>query len=93
MDVRVLVVLGDEGYRVRILAPKPPVRNWLKIYESKLLCMIELRCLKLLTPTESEEALDDNFDHTGAMLVFETDTEVEILRAAGFVEQKRERVN
>lgn len=93
MDVRVLIVLADAGYRVRVLAPDPPVRSWLKIYESKPLCMTELRCLNLITPSEAEEALDDDFDNTGAMLVFQTDTNVEVLRAADFVEQKEDRAN
>jgi hypothetical protein len=47
----------------------------------------------LLTVTESEEVLDDDFDNTGAMLFFQTDTEIQILSATGFVEQKIERVN
>lgn len=93
MNVRVLIVLADEGYRVRILAPGPPVRSWLKVYASKLLCMTELRCVKLLTPAESEEALEDDFDSTGGMLVFQANVDIEILRAAGFVEQKKSFVN
>jgi hypothetical protein len=63
----VLIVLADEGYRVRALAPAPPVRSWLKVSQSKLACMAELRFMSLLTPAESDEAFDDN---TGVMLVF-----------------------
>lgn len=93
MDVRVLIVLADAGYRVRILAPDPPVRSWLKIYNSKPVCMTELRCMNLITPSESAEALDDDFDNTGGMLVFQTNTSIEVLRAGGFIEQKNEYVN
>jgi hypothetical protein len=49
--------------------------------------------MNLITSSESEEALDDDFDNTDGMLVFETKTDIEILRAAGFIEQKKERVN
>ncbi|MBN9615615.1 MAG: hypothetical protein J0G35_08590 [Acidobacteriales bacterium] len=49
--------------------------------------------MNLITPSESEEALDNDFDNTGAMLVFQTDTNVEVLRAADFVEQKEDRPN
>lgn len=41
MDVRVLIVLSDDGYRVWALTPASPVRSWLKVYRSKLGLTVE----------------------------------------------------
>ena len=62
MDVTLLIVRADDGYRVRVIVPGPPMRSWLKVYESKSLCLAELRYLGFLMPEDALEATANDFD-------------------------------
>jgi hypothetical protein len=86
MDVRVIIVSrADETY-VCVLAPNPSGRSWSKNYRLKRECLNELISVGLLPPTEEAKCHGSD---SANVLVIEVDTAPEILRAAGFVEQKK----
>jgi hypothetical protein len=93
IDVRVLIIRSFYGYGVRILAPAPPTRSWLKVYPSKVSCLTELENAKLAATGESNELLHSDFDTRGAMLVIHTKTDSDLLTKLGFVEQRQLRTN
>jgi hypothetical protein len=93
IDVRVLIIRSFDGYRVRVLAPAPPTRSWLKVYPSKVLCLTELESAKLAATGESNELLNSDFDTKGTMLVIHTKTDSDLLTTLGFVEQRQLRTN
>jgi hypothetical protein len=92
IDVRVLIIPSIGGYRVRVLAPGPPARSWLKVYVSKLSCMSELECARLAAG-ESNELLQSDFDVRGTMLVIHTKADSNMLSTLGFVEQNHDHIN
>jgi hypothetical protein len=90
MDVRVIITCRpDESCRVSVVS-SPKVRGhvWLKKFESKHICLAELRTLGLLTAVEVAEVQASDFDKRAGMLVFHAIAEPEALIAAQFVEQK-----
>lgn len=93
IDVRVLIIQPFDGYRVRILAPGPPKRSWLKVYGSKLSCVSELECAKLAATGESNEVLQSDFDISGTMLIIHTKADFDMLRVLGFIEIKQAHIN
>ena len=94
MDVRVIIASHpNQTYQVGVLAPDRPCRSWLKLYTSKLLCFAELTCIGLMTELEKTEARSSDFDIHDRILIIHTETEAEILRAAGFEEQRYEYIN
>jgi hypothetical protein len=93
IDVRVLIIRSIDGYRVRVLAPGPPARSWLKVYVSKLSCMSELEWARLAATGESNELLQSDFDVRGTMLVIHTKADSDMLTMLGFVEQRQLRTN
>jgi hypothetical protein len=91
MDVRVIIVSrADETCHVCVLAPNPSGRSWSKNYKLKQECLNELISVGLLTPTEEAKCHGSD---SANVLVIEGDTAPEILRAAGFVEQKKGYLN
>jgi hypothetical protein len=94
MDVRVIIVAQmDESCHVSVLAPTPHGETWAKRYRAKLICMIELVSLGFLSSTKEVETYLSDFSKQSAVVVFQTSIEREVLRAAGFVEQKHDCVN
>ena len=95
MDVRVIIVSHpDATYQVCVLAPEQlPVRSWMRMYDSKLLCMTELRSIDLLTPIEADDALATDFEGRDAVLVARTHTDPDTLSAAGFIEREKDFIN
>lgn len=93
MNLRLLISQTHEGYRVCALTPKSPSRSWTKVYESKAQCLTELAYVEIAPLSEIAETLATNLDGNIAMLVLETDVDVAVLRAAGFVEKALEYVN
>ncbi len=55
--------------------------------------MIELVSLGFLSSTKEVETHLSDFNKPSAVMAFQTAIEREVLRAAGFVEQKRDYVN
>jgi hypothetical protein len=94
MDVRVIVVTQvDQSCHVSVLAPTPQGQAWAKRYRTKLVCLIELVSLGLITFTKQAESRLNDFNQHSAVVVFQTAIEREVLRAAGFVEQKQNYIN
>ena len=93
MNIKVLIVLADGGFRVHIIALYPPARAWLKAYSTKLNCVAELKSVALITHSELTEAVETDFATTDGMLIFQASAEPAFLRAIGFVEQKRMFIN
>jgi hypothetical protein len=88
MEVRVIIAgHRDESCRVSVASSKVNGHLWRKQFESKHICLRELRTLGLLTAVEMEEAHASDFDKRSSMLVFHAVTEPEALIAAQF-EQK-----
>jgi hypothetical protein len=89
MDVRVIIVSHrDESCRVSVVFTSKQGPVWIRKYQSKQLCLTDLVDLGLLTVIEVAEAQASDFDKTRALWVIHTDTETDVLRTAGFVEQK-----
>ena len=93
MDVRVIIMSHPAGScQVSVLAPKT-TRSWIKKYRYKQLCLNELISIGLLTHSEKAEEEASNLANRDRMFVMHTKIEPEVLRVAGFVEQKKEVVN
>jgi hypothetical protein len=89
MDVRVIITCRpDESCRVSVASSKLYGHVWLKKFESKHICLIELKTLGLLTAVEVAEVNASDFDKRDSMLIFHAFAEPEALIAAHFVEQK-----
>ena len=82
-----------KAVHVSVLAPTPYGETWAKRYRAKLICMIELVSLGFLSSTKEVETYLSDFSKQSAVVVFQTSIEREVLRAAGFVEQKHNYVN
>jgi len=93
MDVRVLISQSLEGFRVCVLAPGPPCRSWLKVYDSKEESFDELEDFELAPPDEIAEARESDFDKRFAMMVIRSEVEPAALDEAGFIEQVKATVN
>jgi hypothetical protein len=89
MDVRVIIAGRPDGScLVSVAAHSATLGHvWLKKFESKHICLTELRTLGLLTADEVAEAHDSGFNEREAMLIFHAVAEPEVLIAAHF-EQK-----
>lgn len=88
MDVQVIIVTRrDASYRVSVFAPGTPSRLWTMVYRSNQMCLTELGCVGLLSPIEVAKAHASDLDEMDALLVIRTETEPEVLKVAGFVEQ------
>ena len=84
MKVTLLIVLVDEGYRVRVIETGPPTRTWLRVYASKQLCMSELHHFNLMSTDEAANALLGEFEKNQDMLAMQVKTDQDTLEAAGF---------
>ena len=91
MYARLIILRDYKTYKVRVVAPGPPRRIWLSVYQSKSLCVSELRELGLITSVDAEEIIIDEFDLRDEFFVLEVDTEAEFLQAQGFAEQVQQR--
>ena len=82
----VIVSLPDESLRVNV-APQTLHGGgvWMKNFQSKLMCLTELKTLGLLTDLEVTEACKSDFEKRKAMLVFHAVADPEALIAAQFV--------
>jgi hypothetical protein len=87
MYARLIISRDYKTYKVRVVAPGPPRRIWSSGYQSKLLCVSELKEVGLITPVYAEEIMIDGFDLRDGLFVLEVDTEAEFLEAQGFAEQ------
>jgi len=85
MQVTLLIILSDAGYRARMIDAGPPARSWLRVYASKIQCMSELSHFHLITSEDAADAVLKDFDVRGAILVIQTNTDDATLTAAGFV--------
>ena len=94
MNVRVIVVTqSDESCHVSVWSPTLHGETWAKRYKAKVICLIELVTLGLLSSTKEVEFHLSDFNKQSAVMVFQTAIEREVLRAAGFVEQKQNYVH
>jgi hypothetical protein len=81
-----IVSLPDESLRVCVASPTPQEGGvWVKKFQSKLMCLTELKTLGLLTDLEVTEACKSNFEKRNAMLRFHAVAEPDALQAAQFV--------
>jgi hypothetical protein len=81
-----IVSLPDESLRVSVANPTPQSRGvWVKKFQSKLICLTELKTLGLLTDIEVTEACKSDFEKRTAILRFRADAEPDALQAAQFV--------
>jgi hypothetical protein len=85
---RLIISRDYKIYKVRVVAPGPPRRIWLSVYQSKLLCVSELKEVGLITPVHAEEIMIDGFDLRDGLFVLEVDKEADFLEAQGFAEQE-----
>src|SRR5882757_4387968 len=88
MYARLIISRDYKTYKVRVIAPGPPRRIWLKVYQSKSLCVSELKEVGLISPAYAEEIRVDGVDLRDGLFVLEVDTEAEFLKAQGFAEQE-----
>jgi hypothetical protein len=94
MNVRVIIVTHvDESCHVSVLSPSLLGETWAKRYGVKLICLIELVSLGFLSSNEEVESHLSDFNKPSAVMIFQTAIEREVLRAAGFVEQKQNYVH
>jgi hypothetical protein len=91
MYARLIISRDYKTYKVRVVAPGPPRRIWLTVYQSKSLCVSELTELGLITSVDAEEIINDTFDLRDGFFVLEVDTKAEFLQAQGFAEQSPQR--
>jgi hypothetical protein len=91
MYARLIISRDYKTYKVRVVAPGPPRRIWLNVYQSKSLCVSELKELGLITPADAEEIIIDEFDLRDGLFVLEVDAEAEFLQSQGFAEQVQQR--
>ena len=91
MYARLIISRDYKTYKVRIVAPGPPRRIWLSVYQSKSLCVLELKELGLITSVDAEEIIIDGFDLRDGFFVLEVDTGAKFLQAHGFAEQVQHR--
>ena len=91
MYARLIISRNYKTYKVRVVAPGPPRRIWLGVYQSKSRCVSELKELGLIAPADAEEIIIDGFDLRDGLFVLEVDTEAEFLQAQGFAEQVQQR--
>ena len=82
----------DGSCQVSVLAPKT-IRSWIKKYRYKQICLNEMISVGLLTHSEMAEEHASNLANRDRMFVIHTKIEPEVLRAAQFVEQRKEFVN
>jgi hypothetical protein len=93
MDVQLIIIShSDDSCQVTVLAPKSR-RNWIKKYQDKATCLNELISVGLLTHVEIAEEEASNRSNRDRMFMVDTQIAGEVLRVAGFVEQKREYIN
>jgi hypothetical protein len=88
MYARLIISRDYKTYKVRVIAPGPPRRIWLNVYQSKSLCVSELKEVGLISPAYAEEIRVDGFDLRDGLFVLEVDTEAEFLKTQGFAEQE-----
>jgi hypothetical protein len=88
MYARLIISRDYKTYKVRVVAPGPPRRIWLSVYQSKALCVSGLKEVGLITPVYAEEIMIDGFDLRDGLFVLEVDTEVDFLEAQDFAEQE-----
>ena len=89
MLVRVVLTgIAGEGCRVSIVSSGYFGHVWSKNYESKHICLTEIRTLGLLTAAQVAEVHASNFDKIGGSMIFQGGvTEPEGLIAAHFEQQ------
>jgi hypothetical protein len=93
MDVRVIIIShADDSCQVSVLAPTSK-RIWTKKYRYKRFCLDELISNGLLTHEEKAEAQVSGLDNRDRTFVVQAKIEPVVLRAAEFVEQKKEYVH
>jgi hypothetical protein len=87
MDVRVIIACRpDEGCRVSVVFSSYG-HVWQKEFETKHICLTELKHIGLLTAIEVAEANASDFEKTGGMLIFHANAEPELLIAGRFVQK------
>jgi hypothetical protein len=93
MDVRVIIIAhADDSCQVSVLA-QTSQRIWTKNYRYKRFCLDELIFTGLLTHEEKAEAQASGLDNRDRTFVVQATIEPMVLRAAEFVEQKKEYVH
>lgn len=93
MDVRVLVCWhpGDLFHASVIFVDFS--RGWYRFYSSKRECADHLRDLGLITIMDQDQVVKSDFDLEDRILTTSSETTVEILEAAGFVEFTPRKLN
>ena len=86
----VIVSLPDESLRVSVANTRGVQGEgvWVKTFQSKGMCLPELKALGLLTELEVTEAHQSDFEKRTAILKFRTVAQPDALQAAQFVYTK-----
>jgi hypothetical protein len=93
MDVRVIIIShADDSCQVSVLAFKSE-RIWIKNFRYKRFCLDELISTGLLTHDEKADAQASSLNNRDQTFVVHATIQPVVLRAAGFVEQKKEYVH
>jgi hypothetical protein len=93
MDVQVIIISNsDDSCQVTVSAPRS-TRKWIKKYRDKEICLNELISVGLMTHVEMAEEQASNFANRDRMFIVHAKIAAEVLRVAGFVEEKKEYVN
>lgn len=93
MDVRVIIMSHPDGSAQVSVSASKTTLSWIKKYRYKQICLNELISIGLLTHSEGAEEHASNLANKNLMFVVDTQIEPEVLRVAGFVEQKKVIVN
>jgi hypothetical protein len=93
MDVQVIIISNSDGNCQVAVSASESTRNWIKRYQDKTMCLNELISVGLITHIEMAEEQASNLANRNRMFMIQTAIVGEaVLRAAGFVEQKKEYV-
>jgi hypothetical protein len=88
MLVRVILTrIPGEGCRVSVASSAYYGHVWRKNFESKHICLTEIRTLGLLTAAQVAQVHASNFDKNGGIMIFQAVTEPQRLVAARFERQ------
>ena len=88
MFIRVILTrIPGEGCRASVASTAYYGQVWRKEFESKHICLTDLRTLGLLTAAQAAEVQASDFDENGGVMVFQAVTEPQRLVAARFERQ------
>ena len=93
MDVHVIIISHSDDSCQVVVSTRKSTRNWVKKYRCKEICLNELISIGLITHLEMADEQVSHLANRQRMFVAHTEIAAEVLRVAGFIEQKKEYVH